>query len=155
VHGVPGIVGALFIGFAASLDFSPAGANGLFYGDGGHLLQVQAVAVITVILYAALMTYAIGHAVGACVGGLRVSEEEEKLGLDISEHAELASQYLDSRSRTESLADESALYVQRAGDIHALRQALLTQMPLAAGGGAGGGAHTQAHTRLPHDMSFA
>jgi ammonia channel protein AmtB len=36
VHGVPGIVGALAIGFFASLDVNPQGANGIFYGGGLH-----------------------------------------------------------------------------------------------------------------------
>ena len=149
VHGVPGIVGALFIGFAASVDFSPSGANGLFYGGGGHLLLVQAVAVVVVFLYAGLVTYAIGHVVGACVGGLRVSEEEEKLGLDISEHAELASEFIGSRSRADSLTHEVTLHVHDyEGDANLLGRPLLAAAT-------DGGVHSQPHTRLPSGMPLA
>lgn len=81
VHGVAGLLGTLLVGLfgtAASL-----GANGLFYGGGPGLLGHQALAVVTVGAYSLLVTAGIAWAVRATMG-LRVSENDERVGLDIS-----------------------------------------------------------------------
>ncbi|KLR60698.1 ammonium transporter [Actinobacteria bacterium IMCC26207] len=90
VHFVGGLVGSLMIGLFADADYFGADhLNGLFYGGGFRLLGEQAIANGVTIVYSAVVTALILLALKATVG-LRVSEEEENVGLDISEHAETA-----------------------------------------------------------------
>jgi Amt family ammonium transporter len=90
VHGVGGVLGALATGVFATTQVNSAGANGLLYGNPQQLL-VQALAVAAVALYAAGATWGLLKIVDALFG-LRVSEEEEKRGLDSSQHGEAAYQ---------------------------------------------------------------
>ncbi|WP_433853219.1 ammonium transporter [Stenotrophomonas nitritireducens] len=85
VHGVGGIVGALLTGVfsAQSLGGTKAGL------EIGHQLWVQAVSVGFTVLWSAAVTALILLVVRALVG-LRVSEEAERTGLDISTHGESA-----------------------------------------------------------------
>jgi Amt family ammonium transporter len=87
-HGVGGTWGALATGLFASKVVNPAGADGLFNGNPLQLL-VQLLAVVVVILFAFGMTYVITSALKRLMG-LRVSQNEEEVGLDISEHGERA-----------------------------------------------------------------
>jgi Amt family ammonium transporter len=88
IHGVGGTFGALATGIFASKAVNAAGADGLLYGNPGQLvIQVGAVAVS--ILFAFVGTVLILKIVDAVVG-LRVSEEEERMGLDLSQHEERA-----------------------------------------------------------------
>ena len=88
IHGVGGTFGALATGIFASKAVNAAGADGLLYGTPGQLvIQVGAVAVS--ILFAFVGTILILKIVDAVVG-LRVSEEEERMGLDLSQHEERA-----------------------------------------------------------------
>jgi Amt family ammonium transporter len=90
VHGVGGTWGALATGIFATVAINPAGADGLLYGNPGQLLtQILAVAVSWI--YCGVMTFIILKIVGAVIG-LRVEEQEEVLGLDISQHGEPAYQ---------------------------------------------------------------
>ncbi|CAB5040338.1 unannotated protein [freshwater metagenome] len=90
VHFVGGLVGSLMIGLFADAEyFGAKHLNGLFYGGGFRLLGEQAIANGATIVYSAVVTALILLALKATVG-LRVSEEEENVGLDISEHAETA-----------------------------------------------------------------
>jgi ammonium transporter, Amt family len=77
VHGIGGIAGALLTGVLVSKDIS---------GKDGSLMQ-QAVGVGFTIVYCAILTFIILKAVDLAVG-LRVSEDEEREGLDISLHGE-------------------------------------------------------------------
>ncbi|VAW38210.1 Ammonium transporter [hydrothermal vent metagenome] len=88
VHGVGGVWGALATGLFASTMANPGGANGLFFGN-PHQLFVQAVGVGAVIVYSASCTWVILKIVGLLTGGLRVDEEDEVLGLDLSQHSEI------------------------------------------------------------------
>jgi Amt family ammonium transporter len=90
VHGVGGIWGALATGLFASTAVNPAGANGLFSGNPAQLLK-QAVAVATVALFTAAVTWIILIVVDVTIG-LRVPEQEEVLGLDTTTHGEVAYQ---------------------------------------------------------------
>jgi Amt family ammonium transporter len=90
VHGVGGIWGALATGLFASTAVNPAGANGLFSGNPAQLLK-QAVAVATVALFTAAVTWIILKVVDVTIG-LRVPEQEEVLGLDTTTHGEVAYQ---------------------------------------------------------------
>ncbi len=88
VHGVGGVWGALATGLFASTMANPGGANGLFFGN-PHQFFVQAVGVGAVIVYSASCTWVILKIVGLLTGGLRVGEEDEVLGLDLSQHSEI------------------------------------------------------------------
>ena len=92
VHFVGGLVGSLMIGLFADAEyFGAEHMSGLFYGGGFRLLGEQAIANGVTIVYSAVVTALILLALKATVG-LRVSEEQENVGLDISEHAESAYQ---------------------------------------------------------------
>jgi Amt family ammonium transporter len=66
-----------------------AGANGFFYNGGWTLLGHQAVAVLAVVAYSFIATYILATILHKTIG-LRVSEDAEQSGLDLSEHAETA-----------------------------------------------------------------
>jgi Amt family ammonium transporter len=88
VHGVGGTWGALATGLFASKAVNEAGADGLFYGNPGQL-WTQIVAVAATVVMAIVATYVILKVVDALVG-LRVSDEDEIAGLDLSQHSETA-----------------------------------------------------------------
>ena len=88
VHGVGGTWGAIATGLFASKAVNEAGADGLFYGSPGQLWN-QIVAVAATYALAIVMTVVILKVVDAVLG-LRVSEEEEVAGLDLSQHSETA-----------------------------------------------------------------
>jgi ammonium transporter, Amt family len=88
VHGIGGAVGALLTGLFATTAINGAGANGLLYGNPRQFL-IQCVAVAAVWSYSAVATFVILKIVMLLVP-LRVTEREEKLGLDVTQHAEAA-----------------------------------------------------------------
>jgi Amt family ammonium transporter len=87
-HGMGGAWGALAVGLFASKAVNPAGADGLFYGNPSQLL-IQAAAAAVSIVFAFGVTYLLARILKAAVG-LRVTHDEEEVGLDISEHGEPA-----------------------------------------------------------------
>ena len=89
VHLVGGIVGSLLLGFFADMSATGAGADGVFFGGGTELLVDQIVAVVAALAFSAVATFIIAKGVDL-VFGLRVDEEEEEVGLDLSQHAETA-----------------------------------------------------------------
>jgi len=93
VHGVGGIWGALATGLWASKEVNPAGNNGLFYGNPGlFLIQLKAVAIT--IIYSFIVSWVLLKIVDAFMG-LRVLEDEERIGLDLTQHRESAYTMLD------------------------------------------------------------
>jgi Amt family ammonium transporter len=88
VHGIGGIWGAIATGLFASKLINPAGNDGLFFGNPGQL-WIQIVAVLTTIVYSFVATLIILYIVKAIVG-LKVSEDDEVVGCDTSEHGETA-----------------------------------------------------------------
>lgn len=96
VHLVGGLVGTLLIGFFA-FDGAPAEAGGVFYGGGFALLGVQALAAVAVMAYCAALTAVIAFVVKATVG-LRVSDEDEAVGIDETSHAETGYDFSSVRS---------------------------------------------------------
>jgi len=90
VHGVGGIVGALLTGVFATTTVNPAGFDGLLYGNPGQLVT-QIIAVVVVVAYSALITWGLLAAINATVG-IRVTDDEEVRGLDLSQHGETAYQ---------------------------------------------------------------
>ena len=90
VHFVGGLVGSLAIGFFANPEFfDGAFDEGIFYGGGGGLLGEQALANGVTIIYSFVVTYLIMLALKATIG-IRVTDEEENMGLDSVEHGETA-----------------------------------------------------------------
>lgn len=85
VHGAAGVWGTLSNGLFATKELATVGKPGLFYGGGFHQLGVQALGVVTCAIFAFVVSYIILFAIKK-VSGIRVSEEEEIMGLDISEH---------------------------------------------------------------------
>ena len=85
VHGVGGIIGTLFAGV-----FAAESLGGVGYADGvtmGQQLGVQAIGVLATLLWCAIATYVLLKFVSLFVA-LRVAEESEVQGLDLSEHDE-------------------------------------------------------------------
>jgi Amt family ammonium transporter len=88
VHGVGGTWGALATGIFATKTVNEAGGDGLLYGNPKQL-GIQALAVAVTIVLGFVMTTVILKVLDA-VMGLRVTEEEEQSGLDLSQHSETA-----------------------------------------------------------------
>ena len=87
-HGMGGTWGALATGLFATKMVNSAGADGLFYGNPSQFF-VQALAVIVAIAFAFGVTFVITKLLSRFMD-LRVTENEEEVGLDISEHGERA-----------------------------------------------------------------
>ncbi|MEN1760857.1 ammonium transporter [Anoxynatronum sibiricum] len=78
VHGICGAVGTLAVGIFAT-------DGGLLYGGGVQLLLIQLTGVAAIALWTFATTFALFKAIDVTIG-LRVSNEEEVLGLDLKEH---------------------------------------------------------------------
>jgi ammonium transporter, Amt family len=87
-HGMGGTWGAIATGIFASKAINPAGADGLIYGNWGPL-GVQILTVVVVIAFSFVLTYGLAKLVDK-VWGLNVTDAEEQVGLDISQHGEEA-----------------------------------------------------------------
>ncbi len=81
VHGIGGTWGGIATGLFASV-----GANGLFFGNPGQL-GLQFIAVAATWVFSFVGTYIILSVINA-ISRVRVSEEEEIMGLDLSQHSE-------------------------------------------------------------------
>ncbi len=88
VHGVGGTWGALATGLFASQAINEAGRNGLFFGHPGQLLA-QAISILVTWIFAFIGTLILLKLVDWTIG-LRVEEEDEVMGLDLSQHDENA-----------------------------------------------------------------
>lgn len=88
VHLVAGLVGTLLIGLLADPS-SPAGVAGLFYSGGAGQLGRQFIGALAVLVYSFVVSLVIALVL-KMVMGLRVSEDVERAGLDIAQHAEQA-----------------------------------------------------------------
>jgi ammonium transporter, Amt family len=86
VHGAAGIWGTLSNGLFATKELAAVGKPGLFYGGGFHQLGVQAMGVAVCGLFAFVVSLVILYVMKKVMNGLRVTEEEEIIGLDVSEH---------------------------------------------------------------------
>ncbi|PZE20957.1 ammonium transporter [Paenibacillus xerothermodurans] len=88
VHGVAGIWGTLANGIFAHPDLVETvgvGQPGLLYGGGLHQLGVQALGIFSAMAYVLVASFIILYILKVTIG-LRVTEEEELIGLDLSEH---------------------------------------------------------------------
>jgi Amt family ammonium transporter len=88
VHGVAGFLGILLTGVFAMRSVNPAGADGLLAGNPG-LLWIQLKAAGFTALWVGVGTFAVLKVVGSLMP-LRVSDEQERQGLDINAHGEEA-----------------------------------------------------------------
>lgn len=88
VHGVGGILGTLLAGVFASKLINPAGADGLLYGNPKQLL-IQLLAVAVAVGYTFIATFIIYKVVDIFFR-MRVSEKDELVGLDLTQHRERA-----------------------------------------------------------------
>lgn len=88
IHGVGGVLGILATGLFASKTINSAGADGLFFGNPGQF-PIQALTVLAVAVFSFVGTYVLLKLVNGMTG-LRVSPEDEALGLDLSQHNERA-----------------------------------------------------------------
>jgi ammonium transporter, Amt family len=88
VHGIGGIWGALATGLFASKLVNSGGADGLFFGNPKQFL-VQVAAVAVTVIYSLVATVILYKIVDWTIG-MRVTEKEEILGLDLSQHNENA-----------------------------------------------------------------
>jgi len=86
VHGVGGILGTIAAGFFAQKLINGAGADGLFFGN-PHQLLVQCIAAFTAAIYSFAVTFLVLKLIEKTMG-LRVSDEEEVMGLDLTQHEE-------------------------------------------------------------------
>jgi Amt family ammonium transporter len=88
VHGVTGIVGALAIGIIASTAINPAGPDGALYGNPMQF-AIQAMGVGVAAILGFVGTVVIMKIIDKTIG-LKVRDEEEDIGLDVTQHAERA-----------------------------------------------------------------
>lgn len=89
VHGVGGIVGTLLAGILVSGNLGIFSGNGLAEGmTMGSQLVVQLIGVLSVAAYTGILTFLLLKLVGAVTSGIRVTREEEQMGLDITDHDE-------------------------------------------------------------------
>lgn len=87
VHGIAGIVGTILTGIFASAEL------GIFSGQGmdnsiGSQIFIQLIGVASTIVYTVIATFIVFKVTGLLIGGLRVDEESEVQGLDVSTHDE-------------------------------------------------------------------
>lgn len=83
VHGISGAFGTIMVGFFST-------SEGLFYGGGAKLLGIQTLGVVSVMAFIGAAAFLTFFVIKKTIG-LRVSREEELIGLDIKEHNLVAS----------------------------------------------------------------
>ena len=86
VHGVGGILGTLATGLFAQSVINPAGSNGLLFGS-HQMFTSQVIAILVTGVYSFIVSVVLLKILDKLIG-LRVSEESEVNGLDISQHGE-------------------------------------------------------------------
>lgn len=91
VHLVGGILGALLLGFFSDTKVNSLGFDGVLFGGGSKLLVNQLIAIGATFVFSFAITWAAAKILDATIG-LRVSAEDELVGLDQSQHAEAAYQ---------------------------------------------------------------
>jgi Amt family ammonium transporter len=96
VHGIGSVIGMLMLGFLASSEVNPAIANtfkvnglAVSLAGGGSQFINQLIGVAFTVAFAAIGTFLIVKVVDV-VAGLRVDQEDESVGLDLSQHGERA-----------------------------------------------------------------
>jgi ammonium transporter, Amt family len=88
VHGIGGVTGTILLGVFASTAINPAGADGLLYGGTAFFIK-ELVVVAGASIYAFVFTYIMLILINV-ITPVKVSDEEELAGLDMSMHGECA-----------------------------------------------------------------
>ena len=89
VHLVGGVLGSLLVGIFATRSVNAGGADGLFAGGGLSLLGKQALATIVVLVFSGVMSFVIATVIDKTIG-MRITDDEEAQGMDLSLHSETA-----------------------------------------------------------------
>ena len=84
-------MGALMLGLFADTSINSLGFDGVIFGGGSELLVNQVIAIVATFAFSFIVTYAVSKVLDKTMG-LRVSTEDELVGLDQSQHAEAAYQ---------------------------------------------------------------
>ena len=112
VHGIGGTWGAIATGLWATTKVNSAGADGLFYG-GSDLIVAQLISIVVAYVLAIVGSYVLIKIVGLFMK-VRVDEDEEVSGLDLSEHGERGyAQSFVAGSSFFDTADGSAMAIQQ------------------------------------------
>jgi Amt family ammonium transporter len=89
VHLVGGVLGSVLLGLFADASVNEAGKDGAFFGGGWGLFGEQVLAVVAVAVFSFVVSVLIGLVLNAVLPkGIRVSEEDEATGLDLTQHSE-------------------------------------------------------------------
>jgi Amt family ammonium transporter len=91
VHLVGGIMGALMLGLFSDTSINSLGFDGVLFGGGSELLVNQVIAIVATFAFSFIVTYVVSKVLDKTMG-LRVTTEDELVGLDQSQHAEAAYQ---------------------------------------------------------------
>ena len=110
VHGVCGSLGTIMVGLFAT---GVSTEKGLFYGGGWHLLGTQALGVVSVAVYVAVVITIVFFILKKTIG-LRVDAEHEIAGLDVTEHG-LLTAYAGFAMLPDTIAEDSPVVV--AGEV--------------------------------------
>jgi len=111
VHGIGGTWGAIATGLWATTKVNPAGADGLFYGS-SDLIVAQLISIVVAYVLAIVGSFVLIKIVGLFMK-VRVDEDEEVSGLDLSEHGERGyAQSFVAGSAFFDTADGSAMAMQ-------------------------------------------
>jgi len=91
VHLVGGIAGSLLLGLFADRAFNPAVVHqGVFVNGSWELMGDQVIAVVATIVWSGALSLIIVKVLDLVMpGGVRVSEEDEETGLDLTQHSEV------------------------------------------------------------------
>ena len=108
VHGVCGALGTILTGLFAT-------DGGLFYGGGFRFLGIQALGMVSVMVYVAVIITIVFFIIKKTIG-LRVDAEDEIAGLDVSEHG-LLTAYAGFAMLPESIPSEEEQPVVVSGDV--------------------------------------
>ena len=122
VHGVCGALGTLLTGLFAT---GVSTEKGLFYGGGFHFLGVQALGVVSVIAFVAVVITIVFFIIKKTIG-LRVEPAEEMAGLDVSEHG-LLTAYAGFATLPDTIAEDAPVVV--TGEVPVAEAVPVKKMP--------------------------
>ena len=122
VHGVCGSLGTIMVGLFAT---GVSTEKGLFYGGGWHLLGTQALGVVSVAAYVAVVITIVFLILKKTIG-LRVDAENEIAGLDVTEHG-LLTAYAGFAMLPDTISDDAPVVV--AGDVPIAEAVPVRKMP--------------------------
>ncbi|MGH8976935.1 MAG: ammonium transporter, partial [Acidimicrobiia bacterium] len=89
VHLVGGLLGSILLGLFADASVNEFGRDGAFFGGGWGLFGEQILAVFVVLAFSFVVSLIIGFVLDKVLPqGIRVSEEDEETGLDLTQHSE-------------------------------------------------------------------